>query len=122
MKRKKSPVALITILVVAVAGLLLASKPFGRYSKSMEEQMQEMQQEAMAKARAEQAAKPKTETKRDAKAEASEMIAKMRKNKPTGDVPEEGETKSPSIIMPDNPVYVPKPNEAATSSQWYDQK
>lgn len=131
MKRKKPPIMLISVLVVSVLGLAIAAKPFGNYSKSMQEQQALLEQEAkereMAKARQE----PPKDQKIDTSAAVKDMKEKMKEvgtpqlAQPQGRVAGDDSGKSfktavPTVVMPDEKVQRPKPNTSAPSTQWYD--
>jgi hypothetical protein len=124
MMKRKPPVALITVLVVAVAGLVIAAKPFGIYSKSPEEQAKIMQKEMEDAMRAREQKDPDMK-KVNTDAEAAKLRANLKIA--SGGPAKEGaegdpEDTSPSVVLPEQVDYKPVPNEAATSSQWYDKK
>lgn len=125
MKQRKSPVALVTVAVLAGVGLVIAAKPFGRARLSMEEQMQIAQKEAQDAAMAKAAAESKTsKPAADVGAEAKAAIASAKSGvakRPGRPGKEEGPT-DPTILLPEDKVYKPVVNEASTSSQWYDNK
>jgi flagellar biosynthesis/type III secretory pathway M-ring protein FliF/YscJ len=131
MKRKKPPIMLVSVLVVSVLVLAITAKPFGNYSKSMQEQQALLEQEAkereMAQARQD---KPK-----DQKIDTSAAIKDMKDNLKTVGTPQlaspagrvagdDGgknyKTAVPTVVMPDQEVQKPKPNTTAPSTQWYD--
>ncbi len=123
MKQRKSPVALIIVAVFAGVGLMIAAKPFREENLSMEEKMKLAQERAQA----EQASKmanapaPKTDVKRESGDLSNAMIKSVAQRKDPSKPGEEGELPaSPVIIKPEDKVYIPTPNSAATSSQWYD--
>jgi hypothetical protein len=125
MKRKKTPVALITFLVVTFLGLIIMSPKFGFYSKSGEEQFNEMKEQMMKEAQAKSNSKQEKPMDINANAEAKAMQERMKKigaqpQRPGTDA--DGEMRipdQPSVLVPENKVYKPVPNEASTSSQWY---
>lgn len=125
MKQRKSPVALIVVAVFAGVGLMIAAKPFREENLSMEEKMKLAQERAQA----EQAAKmanapaPKANLKEESKALADQMKSSVEKSsapKRPGEEGEEGLPANPVVIKQEDKVYIPQPNTAATSSQWYD--
>jgi hypothetical protein len=123
MKKRKSPVALLTVLVLAIVGLVIAAKPFSNYTLSAEEQQKlfQAEQEAAMKART---PAPADMSKVDVSNEQEVMKAQL-KAAPKASIKRVGEMEtdgSPSVIMPEQVEYKPKPNDAATSSQWYDKK
>lgn len=126
MKQRKSPVALVTVAVLAGVGLVIAAKPFGRARLSMEEQMQLAQKEAQEAAQARAAAESKTsKPATDVGAEAKAAIASAKSGvaaKSARRPDEEERPAEPTILLPEDKVYKPVVNEAATSSQWYDGK
>ncbi|OWU65599.1 MAG: hypothetical protein CBB60_003860 [Armatimonadetes bacterium Cent15-Ar3] len=128
MKQRKSPVALITVAVFAAIGLMIAAKPFGEERLSTEEKMQLAQERQAAEQRAKMANAPAP--KADGKKEQSDLTAQMAasvqsdsaKAKRQGPraVDENALPENPVVIKPEDKVYIPKPNSASTSSQWYD--
>lgn len=124
MIKRKPPVALITVLVVAIAGLVIAAKPFGIYSKSPEEQAKIMQKEMEDAMRAREQKEPdmkKVNTDEEAKKLRENLKTTGGQKRRTGPEGEDEDT-SPSVVLPEQKDYKPVPNEAATSSQWYDKK
>jgi type II secretory pathway pseudopilin PulG len=126
MKRKKPPVALISVLVVAVLGLAIVSKGFSFYNQSPEEQQKQLQQEAMERAQA-NATPSKNDQKVDSTGEAKALKDSIKAGTPStasirAKVPGQGGLKTtvPTVVMPDETVQKPKPNTAAPSGQWYD--
>jgi mannitol-specific phosphotransferase system IIBC component len=120
MKRKKTPVGLISVLVVSVVGLLIVSSQFAFYSRSQEEQMQEMQ-EKMQKEMAAKSGKQEAPKNVNVSKETQGLRDRLKKNAPKMRSPnmDDNMPDQPSVLKPENTVYVPVPNEAATSSQWY---
>lgn len=131
MKQRKSPVALITIAVFAGIGLMIAAKPFSEERLTNEEKAQKAQERAMEQQRAQMASNPTP--KMDGSKEANELSQAMKNSVAKGgdDSKKESELKnaeddsmpaSPVVIKPEDKVYIPKPNSASTTSQWYDNK
>ena len=120
MKRKKTPVALITVLVLAVGGLAIASKQFSFYNLSAEEQNRQRQEEYMKEQEAKAGQSKPAPT--DASKEEAEMKARLKSSataKPA--VPQEERIgRPPSIVSQQQQVYKPKQNDSSTSSQWFD--
>ncbi len=121
MKRKKPPVALISVLVCAALGLVIASGAWKFYNLSPEDQMKQRQEEEMARQRA-------TMTKPDmsqvnAKAEADSLANRLKNTEKTSKAdasPGEMRHKDiPTVILPDPTTMKPVKNTQAPSSQWY---
>lgn len=118
MKNRKSPIPLITGIVV----LLAAAGAYNLYnsreaSKTPEQIAAEMQMEAMKEAQKNQ---PTTGPS------ASEVAAsvKARASNPAH-APESahpGEPDTPTILVPVQKKYHPVPNDSATTSRWYDKE
>jgi type II secretory pathway pseudopilin PulG len=133
MKRKKPPIALISVMVVSMLGLVIAGKAFSFYNLSGEEQAKQLQQEAEDRARA-AARAPENNEKIDSSRAMSDIKSKLQSppDKPsvakqagrvaTDDQPggKNFKTAVPTVIMPEESVYIPKPNSAAPTAQWYD--
>lgn len=131
MRRKKPPVALMTVLVVSVVGLFIASGSWSFYTKSTEDQMKQLQEEAMKKAQNQMAnTKPKAAASKE---ETKAAVADFKKSftetgegdlKPMrpGDKGGAGAPTRPSVVMPDQQVYKPTKNPAAPSGQWWSGK
>lgn len=119
MKRKKPPVALISVLVCAALGLVIASGAWKFYNLSPEDQMKQRQEEEMARQRAAMT-KPDM-SKVDAKAETQSLAERLKKTEKTAEAPaEEMRHKSiPTVILPDPTAMKPVKNTSAPSSQWY---
>jgi uncharacterized membrane protein YgaE (UPF0421/DUF939 family) len=119
MKRKKTPVAAITVLVLAFVGLLISSKQFNFYSKSPQEQMQEMQEKKEMQAKSAQAPSQEVNASQETASLKNRLksvnAGALKAEKPDDDT----RPKEPSVLMPEDKVYVPVKNEATTSSQWY---
>lgn len=133
MKRRKSPVALITVGIFAAIGLFIAAKPFGDERLSMEEKMAKAAEAAKAEQIAQMAKSPTKPTAPDVSKENADLANQMKASAgaPRGPKPgmgaremtEHGELPpDPVIIKKEDTVYIPKPNSSSTSSQWYDQK
>ncbi|MEI7576451.1 MAG: hypothetical protein WCK51_06125 [Armatimonadota bacterium] len=125
MKQRKSPVALIIVAVFAGVGLMIAAKPFREENLSMEEKMKLAQERAQAEAASKMANAPAP--KADLKAESAALSTEIQKSvnvakRPGAPAEEGGLPEAPVIIKPEDKVYIPKPNSASTSSQWYDTK
>ena len=129
MKRKKPPIALISVLVVALLGIIIASPGFAFFNKSAEEQEKVLQQQAMDQAKAQAAKEPAGKV--DAPREVAAMKSALQKGsatpKPSANkLDEHGEQarkhETPSMVMPLDEVRKPRPNDNAPSSQWYSDK
>lgn len=124
MKQRKSPVALVIVAVFAGVGLMIAAKPFREENLSMEEKMKLAQERAQAEQASKMANAPAPKT--DVKKESSELVSEITKSvasqkRPSRLGEDDGELpSSPVIIKQEDKVYIPQPNTAATSSQWYD--
>jgi hypothetical protein len=129
MKRKKPPIALISVLVVSILGLVIAGKAFSFYNLSMEEQQQQLQKEAEERARAAPPVVDNSAKKPDSAA-VEAMKAKMKVGTPRTAAAANAvdpsdrhfKTAVPTVIMPDEALQKPKPNSAAPTTQWYDKK
>lgn len=132
MKRKKPPIALITVLVGSILGLVIAGKAFSFYNLSMEEQQKQLQQEAEDRARA----NPKVPTSTNTKADGSKAVQDMKAKVKEYGTPQVAEPASmgvapdhknyktavPTIVMPEEALQKPKPNSSAPIGQWYNNK
>jgi hypothetical protein len=128
MKQRKSPVALIVVAVFAGIGLMIASKPFREENLSMEEKMKLAQERAQAEqvSKMADAPAPKADMNKEkselkdamAKSVAPSSTASAKGATPRGE--EEGMPAAPVVIKAEDKVYIPTPNAASTSSQWYD--
>jgi cytoskeletal protein RodZ len=135
MKKKKPPVALLSVLVVAVLGLVISSQAFRFWNQTAEEQQKQLQQEAMDRNKA----KPLTPDaeKLDSKTQVAGLTDRLKEKEGKKDKMKDGTgapgspkqaamsasaemAQVPSIVMPSTAVVKPVPNTAATSSQWYD--
>lgn len=126
MRRKKSPILLISMVCLAGAGVLMLSKPMSQYNMSPEEQMAQMRREAAER----DAAKGPDMDKKNAPeptqlaSGAKERLLQAGKKAPmpSGGGPEgEGPVSTvPSVVMPEA-VKVPKPvrNESSVQGQWW---
>jgi hypothetical protein len=123
MIRKKTPVALITVLIVAFVGLILSASKFGFYRKSKDEQIAELTSIMQKEEEAKRANEPATPVKVNASAETQKMKERLassgNKGRPVGMEEENRMPATPSVLKPENKVFMPVPNEASTSSQWY---
>jgi hypothetical protein len=127
MKRKKTPVALITVLILTIGGLIVASSKFKVYTMSGEEQMKLVQQEEADKQRA--AGPPKRADNGPKTSDAPAMRGSLARPYPEGGeapTPKSAPGRpgapggKPSIVKPDtSTVAKPTRNETSTSSQWY---
>jgi hypothetical protein len=134
MKRKKPPIALISVMVVAALGLVISGKAFSFYNKTGQEQLDQLRQEAEERERA-KVKMPTANEKGDSSKAVADMKAKMAEvGKPqianqaamVADDQQPGgrgfKTSVPTVIMPDQTIQKPKPNTAAPSPMWYDDK
>lgn len=129
MKRKKPPIALFSVMIVAILGLVIAGKGFAFYNLSPKEQMEQLQKEAEDKARA-SASQTQKDAKIDSSTEVQRMKEKMKESSRTAMPAKAGQPSTnhamrasvPTVIMPDETITIPKPNTSAPSSQWYDKK
>lgn len=131
MKRKKPPIALFSVMIVAILGLVIAGKGFAFYNLSPQEQSAQLQKEAEDKARA-SASQMQKEAKIDSSTEVEKMHAKLKES--TGSrqpmmaktdqlaTNHSNRSSVPTVIMPDETISMPKPNTSAPTSQWYDKK
>ena len=128
MKRKKPPIALVSVLILSLLGLVIAGPGFAFYNKSTADQMAQLQKEAEDRARAAQAEQMKT-----AKVDSTGELKKLQDNVSTVGTPQARSpmqmsssdggktTKSavPTVIMPNTDIQKPKPNPTAPVGQWY---
>ncbi len=128
MKRKKPPIALVSVLILSLLGLVIAGPGFAFYNKSTADQMAQLQKEAEDRARAAQEDQKKT-----SKIDATGELDKLQKNVSTVGTPQAHSpmemassdggktTKSaiPTVIMPNTDIQKPKPNPTAPVSHWY---
>ena len=127
MKRKKSPIALISVLVVACLGLVIAGPGFAFFSKSAQEQQSELQRQAVeaAKARADKTPVGKVDGNKavqDMKANLKQKGGGLAPRDPNKAEAQPAMSEVPTMFMPDDKVNKPQPNTAAPSSQWYGDK
>ena len=122
MKQKKSPVPLISALVVIAAVAFVAQNNFKRTYGTPEE----LQQRAMEDAMAQQAKnKPTTPPPSQGAEQLAGAIGKAASSKPsadgpTHDGPDGPEAKGQQILEPeDTPMNKPKPNDSSVSTQWW---
>lgn len=115
-RKQKFPVALVTVFVIAGLGLAISSKQFGNYTKSQEELQKQAMEEAQEAMKAQEVKDPDV-TKVDNKSEEMAMKAQLKKSR--NPKSPEGEDDGPTVVMPEQKEYMPKPNDAATSSLWY---
>lgn len=128
MKRKKPPIALISVLVVSMLGLVIAGNSFSFYNKSGEEQFNLRQKEAMELAAAQARDKPVTKAP-TSKDSVDELKKQMQvgtpqvsglANKVATDENERAfKTAVPSVVMPDESVQKPKENPTSPKPQFW---
>lgn len=128
MKKKKPPVALISVLVISFLGLAIGGPKFAFYNKSMEEQQTQIHQEEEERERA-KVNDQKKELTVDASAEVKKMKDTLAKDmgpkaaqqaqKSPGDG-RTAKTTVPTVIMPDDTVRKPTLNPTTPIGQWYD--
>jgi hypothetical protein len=105
---------------------MIAAKPFREENLSMEEKMKLAQERAQAEQASKMANAPAP--KPDMKKEGSELKDAIAKSAgrpggpkvPSTDGEDGGLPASPVVIKAEDKVYIPTPNAAATTSQWYD--
>ncbi len=128
MKRKKPPVALISVLVLAFLGLAIAGPGFAFYNKSQEEQQTLIHQQEEDRAKAAYA-----EATKNVKVDSSSEVDKMKKTLSSGKpsvAQQASKSKAeggrptqatvPTVIMPDDTVRKPVKNPTTPVGQWYD--
>ncbi len=126
MKKRKPPIALMSVLVLSVLGLAIASGGWRFYGKTQQEQAEIQQQEAMDKARANSVnQKPSDNSKVDLDKEVGALTASAKgasQAKSAAAPADEHAPKTapvPTVVMPDERLTKPQKNPTAPSSQWY---